>query len=68
MSKTIVLMRHGSYDGAVDSYSYGNLTERGKTQTQDIAQQIIEADVIPDLILYAPSPRTQQTAETIAMV
>jgi phosphohistidine phosphatase SixA len=53
--KTILLMRHGSYDLL-------RLNAEGERQADSSAAQIAVAGLVPDEILYSPVTRATQTA------
>lgn len=60
MPKTLILMRHGHVVADTDS-----LTDLGIRQVQDVARQMFDAGIVPDLILRSVAGRTRQTAEVI---
>jgi broad specificity phosphatase PhoE len=60
MSKYAILMRHGEREKGTP-----DLTELGQQQVKDVARQMIESGVVPDVIAHSPLPRTVQTASII---
>ncbi len=52
---TVILMRHGQD-------AEGSLTDDGKFQVRQTAQQFIAAGIRPDLILHSPARRAEESA------
>jgi len=62
VSNKVILMRHGYYG------SDGALNQQGVGQAQDIACQLIEAGLTPDIILHSPIKRALETAEVVTEI
>lgn len=60
MPKTLILMRHGQYTSGTTC-----LNEVGREQVDDIATQLANAKVIPDVILHSETPRAEETAKRV---
>jgi phosphohistidine phosphatase SixA len=58
--KTIILMRHGSYDN-----STSKLSDYGKKEVDIAAKAAVNDNLAPDLIVHSPLPRAVETAERI---
>ena len=54
-----MLMRHGDY-----GYGMG-LSARGENQSDNIAKQLAENNLIPDVIVHSPVKRAVQTAQRV---
>ncbi|MCF6291887.1 MAG: histidine phosphatase family protein [Robiginitomaculum sp.] len=68
--KTLLLIRHAkaaSY-GLVPGDHGRPLSDKGERQTQVLAQQMLVAKVIPDLMLVSSAMRTMQTCEGLLNV
>ena len=55
--KTLLLMRHAQADT--------NLTLTGRKQADDVARQIVESELLPDVILHSPVTRALETAQRL---
>lgn len=65
--KTLYVMRHGEKDTSnpeMDDYDV-QLTSKGIEDTKNVAEQLKEKNILPDLIVSSPSCRTRETAELI---
>lgn len=71
-SNTYLVMRHGQAESnakgivnsKIDTSVSNNLTQKGKTDVENRAKEIISKKI--DIIFASPFPRTQQTAEIVA--
>lgn len=61
-------MRHAQKDESKpEQYDYDvELTEKGFEDSKNIAQELKEKKILPDLIVSSPAIRTRQTAEIVA--
>jgi phosphohistidine phosphatase SixA len=53
---TLILMRHGSYEGQ-------DLTSKGKSEVESSLTQLLDHEIFPKKILTSPLVRAMQTAE-----
>ena len=66
--RRLTLLRHGQaqpIDSCAEDFER-ELTRRGTIEAQEIAQRMIQSNLIPDLILVSPAERAWSTAEIIA--
>ncbi len=66
--RRLTLLRHGQAQ-AIDSCPEDferELTRRGIIEAQEIAQRLVQRNLIPDLILVSPAERAWSTAEIVA--
>lgn len=61
MERILLLMRHGLYEKPAHA-PQGILTEDGQRNSDDVARQITEDNLVPDLILHSPIGRVKETA------
>jgi len=66
--KTLLILRHAksSWDEPNLADIERPLNKRGKHDAPRIGTEIVEADLVPDLILSSPAVRAMKTAETVA--
>lgn len=65
MSKTLILMRHGHYNPFSKDYELTNL---GKQQAENIADQLLSHGYKPDMILHSGYTRTVETAQGVQKI
>jgi phosphohistidine phosphatase len=66
--RRLTLLRHGQaqpIDSCAEDFER-ELTRRGTIEAQEIAERILERNLIPDLILVSPAERAWSTAEIVA--
>ncbi len=66
--RRLTLLRHGQaqpIDSCAEDFER-ELTRRGIIEAQEIAQRILQRNLIPDLILVSPAERAWSTAEIVA--
>jgi phosphohistidine phosphatase len=66
----LTLIRHGNAewkDGSIPDFDRP-LNKRGMNEAEGIAKVLLEANVVPELLLASTSKRTQQTAEIVGRV
>ena len=70
MSKTIIFMRHGKAADQEDAFNDFErpLINRGRKETEETAQQLMDAGFQPDIILSSPATRTAGTAQIVARI
>ena len=66
--KKLLILRHSK---AVDASEAPDdiqrtLTERGRTDSENMAKTLVEQRLIPDIAIASPSARTRETLEIIA--
>jgi phosphohistidine phosphatase len=66
--RRLTLLRHGQaqpIDSCAEDFER-ELTRRGVIEAQEIADRMLERNLIPDLILVSPAERAWSTAEIVA--
>jgi len=66
--RRLTLLRHGQaqpIDACAEDFER-ELTRRGVIEAQEIAERILQRNLIPDLILVSPAERAWSTAEIVA--
>jgi phosphohistidine phosphatase len=66
--RRLTLLRHGQaqpIDSCAEDFER-ELTRRGTIEAQEIAERILQRNLIPDLILVSPAERAWSTAEIVA--
>jgi len=66
--RRLTLLRHGqaqTIDSCPEDFER-ELTRRGIIEAQEIAQRLVQRNLIPDLILVSPAERAWSTAEIVA--
>ncbi len=66
--RRLTLLRHGQaqpIDSCPEDFER-ELTRRGIVEAQEIAQRLVQRNLIPDLILVSPAERAWSTAEIVA--
>lgn len=62
----VLVIRHAPAEDLLDSHSSDadrELTSKGRKLFRELVERVIKTDDIPQLVLYSPLVRTQQTAE-----
>jgi phosphohistidine phosphatase len=66
--RRLTLLRHGQaqpIDSCAEDFER-ELTRRGTIEAQEIAERILQRNLVPDLILVSPAERAWSTAEIVA--
>lgn len=61
MDRILILMRHGHYD-------FRDLSPRGEEQARSVALKVANDNIVPELIVHSPQPRTIQTMQQISAI
>ena len=65
--KTLILVRHGHAQNVVSEHDmHRKLTSKGEKQATEIALELNELNVRPDLIISSPANRADETADIIS--
>ena len=68
MQRRLVMIRHAksSWANPLQSDFERPLNERGKAEAQEMGKKLMQAGIVPDLIISSSAKRTRQTAKRIA--